>query len=189
MAIYTRGGDGGETSLADGDRVIKSNPRVEAVGALDEANCAVGVAAAMASDPVLADVLAFAQQRLFNCSSRVATPPRSRSDSTPSVDAEDVLALERAIDRFVESTGPLRGFVLPGGSELSAALHVARATVRRAERKLVALGAADDGDFDCDVARFVNRLSDVLFSAARYALVAENAPETLWNAEAPRPDL
>lgn len=185
MAIYTRGGDGGETSLPDGSRVSKTHPRIDAVGSLDEANCAIGVALALATDPRLVDFLVFAQQRLFNCASRIAAPSDSLSESSPRVDADDVLALERAIDHFESVAGPLGGFVLPGGSTLCAVLHVARATARRAERSVAALMLTGEGDDD--VARFVNRLSDGLFSAARYALVLEGVAEQHWDPEAPRP--
>ena len=90
MTIYTRRGDAGETSLAGGERVPKTDPRVEAYGTVDEANCAVGAARALTDDPLLREVLLFAQQRLFNCSSHVATPPDARTRRTTDVDDEDV---------------------------------------------------------------------------------------------------
>jgi cob(I)alamin adenosyltransferase len=204
MSIYTRGGDLGETSLVGGARVSKTHPRIEACGALDEANCAVGAARALTADPLLAAVLAFAQQRLLNCSSRTATPPEARTHATPNVDGADVGALETAADRFEAAAGDLRGFVIPGGSPLAAALHVARATVRRAERSVLKLGAAQDETeqtqdetaqakdakaMDADVARFLNRLSDTLFEAARYALTLENIPEEIWEPGSLRPSV
>jgi cob(I)alamin adenosyltransferase len=187
MAIYTRGGDGGQTSLADGSRVSKTHPRIEAVGAIDEASSAIGAALALTTDATLVTLLTFAQQRLLNCSSRIASPMDSLGDGSPLVDEDDALALERAVDHFESVAGPLKGFVLPGGSRLSAALHVARATVRRAERRIASLLIADE--CEDDVARFVNRLSDALFSAGRYALTLEGEPEQHWDPEAPRPSL
>lgn len=192
MPIYTRRGDGGETSLADGTRVPKTHPRVAACGAIDEANCAVGAARALTTDPLLDAVLAFAQQRLFNCSSRIATPPEARTSATVVVVAADVVALENAADGFEEAAGPLTGFVIPGGSQLAAALQVARATVRRAELSVSAIDAAQEEDGergDSDVARFLNRLSDTLFNAARYALKIDGIAEEHWDPEAPRPGI
>ena len=185
MTIYTRRGDTGQTSLADGERVSKADPRVEAYGTVDEANCAVGLARVQSGDEFLSNVLDFAQQRLFNCSSHLATPPDARTGTTTDVDAEDLAVLERSIDRFEERTGPLDHFVVPGGSELEARLQFARTVVRRAERRVVALDPSHDGDQR--VARFLNRLSDVLFAAARYALAVEDRPEHSWDREAQRP--
>ena len=187
MTIYTRRGDAGETSLADGERVPKTDHRVEAYGTLDEANSAIGAARALTEDALLREVLGFAQQRLLNCSSHVATPPNTRTPLTADVDDEDVAALEHAVDRFEEATGPLDHFLVPGGSSLAAQLHVARTVVRRAERRIVAIDPAHDGDRR--VACFVNRLSDVLFAAARYALVLDGVSEETWDREASRPRL
>lgn len=192
MSIYTRLGDGGETSLVGGARVSKTHLRIEACGALDEANCAIGAARALTTDPLLGEVLAFAQQRLFNCSSRTATPPEARTVTTPNVDDADVAALERAADRFEELAGDLRGFTIPGGSALSAALHVARGAVRRAERSALRLAAAAKpgaAEESADVTRFLNRLSDTLFDAARYALKLESIAENFWDPASPRPDI
>jgi cob(I)alamin adenosyltransferase len=185
MTIYTRTGDAGETSLAGGMRVSKADPRVEAYGTVDEAACAVGLALQAAADARMREVLLFAQQRLLNCSSRLATPPEARTEGAADVDDEDIRALERAIDEFETRAGSPDRFVLPGGSELAARLHVARTVVRRAERRVAALasvGRADEG-----VPRFLNRLSDMLFAAARAALKIEGVPETGWDRDASRP--
>ena len=187
MSIYTRTGDGGEISLADGTRVSKADPRVEAYGTIDEANCAVGMALEVVTDSRMREVLVFVQQRLFNCTSYLATPPEARSHHAGGVDNEDVSFLERAIDAFDSVAGPPESFVLPGGSELAARLHVARTVVRRAERRVVALDRAQDEDGR--VARFLNRLSDALFAAARAALALEGAAEVAWDRQAPRPVL
>ena len=178
MPLYTRRGDTGTTSLSDGTRVSKASPRVEACGAVDEANSAVGFALAATDDDLLASWLAFLQQRLLNCSASLADPAGTASPPT----ASDVEALEKAIDRFEAECGAWRGFVLPGGCETAGRLHVARACVRRAERRADTLGGTEP--VDPVVLAFLNRASDVLFAAARFANLVGGMPETLWDAQA-----
>jgi cob(I)alamin adenosyltransferase len=185
MSIYTRHGDHGETSLADGSRVRKDSVRVEAYGAIDEATSAIGLARATVSDPLLADVLRFAQHRLFNCSAALASPAGERSSTAPGITPEDVAALEQSIDRFEDISGPSRGFILEGGTQSAALLHVARATLRRAERRAVKLDDAEP--VDEHVLAFINRLSDTLFAAARYANAIADAPDELWDPSASKP--
>lgn len=185
-SIYTRGGDHGETSLVGGSRVAKNSVRVEAYGSVDEANAAIGLVRAKlevaAGDEADLDrVLDFVQHRLFNCSSRLATPPSVITDHTPAVSAEDVAALEDEIDRLSALTGDLTHFVLPGGCEDSARLHVARTVVRRAERRILDL--ADIEPVDEHVLAFVNRLSDLLFAAARYANKVYQGGDVHWDPE------
>lgn len=187
MTIYTRRGDHGDTSLADGTRVSKTSARVEAYGTVDEANSAVGFARSVVTDPELDGVLHFIQQRLFNCSSSLATPAEGRRASTPIVTAGDVALLEAAIDRFMERSGPLTHFVIEAGCEAAARLHLARAVTRRAERRLVALAAQEP--VDEQVEAFVNRLSDALFASARYANHLAGVTDELWDAHAPIPEL
>jgi len=187
MPIYTRRGDHGDTSLVDGTRVSKTSARVEAYGTVDEANSAVGFARSAVTDPFLDSVLHFIQQRLFNCSSSLATPAESRTVGTPFVEAADVAFLESAIDRFMESSGPLSHFVIEGGCESACRLHVARAITRRAERRLVALAA--EAEVDEQVEAFVNRLSDTLFASARYANHLAGVTDEVWDPSAPRPDM
>lgn len=184
MSIYTRRGDHGETSLADGSRVRKDSARVEAYGAVDEANSCIGLARAGVSDPMLAEVLRFAQQRLFNCAAALATPA-SPTSGPPRITVEDVAVLETSVDRLEALTGTPGGFVLEGGSEASARLHIARAILRRAERRAVTLAA--DEPVDAVLLAFLNRLSDTLFAAARYANVIAGVPEEPWDPNAPRP--
>ncbi len=187
MTIYTRKGDHGQTSLADGARVSKSSVRVDAYGTVDEANSAVGLARAAVTDPLLDDVLHFVQQRLFNCSSSLATPEGHATENTPHIDAADVALLERAVDRFEERTGPLTHFIVEAGSESACRLHVARAIMRRAERRVVAMMAEEP--VDEQVLAFVNRSSDLLFAAARYANALDGSSEELWDQHAVRPTL
>lgn len=185
MTIYTRRGDTGTTSLVGGERVSKASARVEAYGTVDEANSAVGLARCAVSDPVLDDVLHFIQQRLFNCSSSIATPAEHASEKTPGISAEDVTALEHAVDRFEATSGAADGFVLESGCEAAARLHVARATMRRAERRVVALTVEEP--VDEDVLKFINRCSDTLFAAARYANSIEDIADEAWDPATPRP--
>ena len=187
MTLYTRRGDLGETSLVGGDRVSKASLRVEAYGSVDEAGSAVGLARAAVTDPDVRALLHFAQHRLLNCSSSLATPAANASDATPRISGEDVAALESAIDAFTERTAGQTGFVLGAGGEAAARLHLARAITRRAERRIAALNAEEP--VDEFVLSFVNRLSDVLFASARYADFLDGAVEEPWDPDAPRPEV
>jgi cob(I)alamin adenosyltransferase len=184
--IYTRTGDRGTTSLVDGSRVGKDALRVEAYGTVDEANSWVGAARAHTADPLLASCLEFLQHRLYNCSSNLATPPGG--EITPPLIAEgDVAWLEQAIDRFEERSGAIGGFVVPGGCPDAGFLHLARTVCRRAERRMVSLAQAEA--VDTLVLRFVNRASDFLFAAARYANALACGGDVDWNPTLPRPAL
>lgn len=184
--IYTRSGDGGETSLVGGTRVPKNSARVEAYGTIDEANAAIGLVRTRLShkldhEAALDELLAFAQHRLFNCSSRLATPDDAVSESTPVITPDDVARLEGGIDHYMTEAGELTGFVLPGGCELGARLHVARTVVRRAERMI--LDFAQEEAVDTDLLAFVNRLSDLLFAMARFANFAYLGGDVYWDAD------
>lgn len=187
MSIYTRKGDTGTTSLADGTRVAKDDDRVEAYGTIDEANSAVGFARSSTSDPILDATLCFVQQRLFNCSSSVATPSAERGARTPRIGVDDVAFLERTIDLFDARTGALDHFILEAGGETAGRLMLARAVMRRAERALVTHARSDT--VDTQVQAFVNRCSDLLFAAARYANAVEGVDEERWDSDAPIPQL
>ena len=185
--IYTRTGDAGETGLGDGSRRPKSDARVAAMGDVDEANCAIGLARLATrgrEDAALAAIdatLALAQNDLFDLGADLCLPqpaseaPRGALRIAPS----QVEALERAIDALNDRLQPLRSFVLPGGSEAAAALHNARAVCRRAERSVVALAAIEGEAVGEPVLAYVNRLSDYLFVAAR-AANAFGADDILW---------
>ncbi|PKQ15512.1 MAG: ATP:cob(I)alamin adenosyltransferase [Actinobacteria bacterium HGW-Actinobacteria-7] len=185
MTIYTRRGDHGQTSLADGTRVSKTAARVEAYGAVDEANSAIGFARAALDDPYLDEILHFVQQRLFNCSSSLAFP--GASEPAPTIDPEDVAFLERAIDACQARTGELTQFLLEAGAESACRLHVARAIMRRAERRIYSLDAEEP--VAKQVLAFINRSSDLLFAAARYCNATEDVPEETWDRDAARPAL
>ena len=173
--IYTRGGDRGETSLGDGSRTSKLDCRIGAYGAVDELNSLVGLALAAGPPEEVREVLARVQNELFDVGADLSVPwgvaDRLR------VSADHVERLERDCDRFNAELEPLRSFVLPGGSEGAARLHVARAVCRRAER--AALRAADLGVNPLALV-YLNRLSDLLFILARSANAAAGRDEPLW---------
>ena len=164
MRLYTRTGDSGDTGLSAPGRIRKSAPRIEALGDLDEANAAIGGARALIAGEALLDpLLETVQHRLFDLGADLAAP-----GATGRIGEADVTALEADIDRLQAQTPPIRAFVLPGGTALAAALHLARTVARRAERALVRL--ADAGEpVDPLAIAYVNRLSDLLFAAARWA--------------------
>jgi cob(I)alamin adenosyltransferase len=173
--IYTRGGDAGETSLGDGSRVSKLDPRIRAFGAVDELNSQLGLALAAAHDSEdLGSVLTRIQNELFDVGASLSVP--WELEDRLRVDPGQIDALERDCDRFNASLPELKSFVLPGGSELAARLHVARAVCRRAERE--ALAAAPEVELDPLALVYLNRLSDLLFILARAANPAGEEP--LW---------
>ena len=170
--IYTRTGDDGTTGLVDGSRLPKHSPRMDAIGAVDEANSALGLAAAALAGSDHAEALFRIQNDLFDLGADLATPAGDGDDFTPSemvlrIVPGQVGWLEQAIDAINENLEPLTSFVLPGGSEQAARLHVARASVRRAERKMthMAQGSATNPQ----ALAYINRLSDYLFVLARVA--------------------
>ena len=160
--IYTRGGDSGETSLGGGARVLKSDPRVEAYGAVDEANAAIGVARLYCNDDS-DEMLARIQNDLFDVGADLCRP-EDTADALRIVAAQ-VERLEQEIDAMNSVLAPLESFVLPGGSSAAAELHVARTAVRRAERFAVAL--AQQVKLNPAAIHYLNRLSDHLFQLAR----------------------
>lgn len=189
-SIYTRAGDAGETSLADGERILKSSARVEAYGAVDEANAHVGLARTLVlvheDAAELEQILRFVQQRLYNCAASLAMPSEHAGDQTPHVSDDDVVALERAIDSLIARAGEIDHFVIPGGTELACRLQIARTVARRAERRVVAL--AQHEAVDELALRFLNRSSDLLFAAARFANVALGVREESWDPRATAPE-
>ena len=184
-SIYTRTGDKGETSLADGTRVPKDALRVEAYGTIDECNSWVGVALSCTDYPLLRESLGFLQHRLFNCSSNIAAPKRAKG--VPRVSKADIEYLEQTIDRFEHKSGPIENFILPAGGLCSSHLHVARTVCRRAERRLVTLSATER--IDKLVLQFINRASDFLFAAARYSNFSRCQKEIIWDPKFKRPSL
>lgn len=184
MKIYTGTGDAGETGLYGGQRVGKDDLRVEAYGTVDEANALLGVAAVYLNDPALRELVTRLQNELFVLGSDLATP-LARDESAgksivPRIEAVHGTALEGLIDAFEAELSPLRQFILPGGSPGSAALHVARAVVRRAERRTVTLSRAAPNDINPETLRYLNRLADLLFVLARVANARAGVADVPW---------
>ena len=174
--IYTRGGDRGETSLGDGSRVSKLDPRVGAYGLVDELNSQVGLVLALQDlSEELREPLSRVQNDLFDVGADLCTPV-GNGDERLRVTEAQVSDLEELCDRFNEGLPDLKSFVLPGGSEASARLHVARAVCRRAE--LAAIETATTIPIDPLVPIYLNRLSDLLFILARAANAGRDEP--LW---------
>lgn len=181
-AIYTRTGDDGTTGLVRGPRRAKHDLRIDAYGTVEEANAFVGQARLVASDaPEIDTVLARIQNDLFDVGSDLATPGADDPDAAyPSLRARPVQTqwLEQQIDLFNAQLSPLRSFVLPGGTPLSAGLHIARTVTRRAERIVAALIEAEP-DTNTEALRYLNRLSDLLFVLGRVANAGGTA-DVLW---------
>ncbi|MBN2529042.1 MAG: cob(I)yrinic acid a,c-diamide adenosyltransferase [Deltaproteobacteria bacterium] len=202
--IYTRTGDGGTTGLADGTRLPKHALRIEAYGTIDEANAHVGMAMSLLLEHLddavgaggkgdliaplrkLQGVLVYLAHRLFNCSSSLA---RGCADVPEEIRIlpVDIENLERAIDFFQAHTGPLSGFVLCGGVPIAAQLHIARTVMRRAERAICRL--LESEPIDESVLRFVNRASDLLFSASRFSNFFLGQQDVFWEKRSHFPTL
>lgn len=185
--VYTRGGDDGTTHLALGGRVSKDCHRIEAVGAVDELNSAIGAACeeiralpekSAALKAELAPRLRRIQEKLFDLGAHLASAHEKTPEGMPAVSAEDVRLLEEEIDSWLKELPPLKGFILPGGGRAGALLHVSRATCRRAERAAVRVHRTEP--FSKPLLPFLNRLSDWLFVASRHAAKALGEPEVLW---------
>lgn len=177
--IYTRTGDDGTTGLVDGTRCAKHDARIEAIGAVDEANSALGLTLVALSGLECASVLIRIQNDLFDLGADLATPGSdfSPSDMVLRIVPAQAAWLEQQIDTANAGAPPLTSFILPGGSEGAARLHVARASVRRAERAMTALAAAEP--VNPAALAYINRLSDYLFVLAR-AVNAGAGGDVLW---------
>ncbi|MGB6426705.1 MAG: cob(I)yrinic acid a,c-diamide adenosyltransferase [Methyloceanibacter sp.] len=180
--IYTRTGDDGTTALASGRRIAKYDLRVEAYGTVDETNATIGLARlhARGSDPALDAMLARIQNDLFDLGADLSYPDDSKDvRGRLSVTDAQVERLEGEIDELNRELEPLRSFVLPGGSPAASYLHLARTVSRRAERLMVALAARPNESIGPPAMRYINRLSDFLFVAARFANDKGNS-DVLW---------
>jgi len=181
--IYTRTGDDGTTGLGAGNRRPKFDLRIEAIGTVDEANAAIGLARVHTGDafPEIDAVLGRIQNDLFDLGADLATPEADRklNHEPLRIAASQVARLEGEMDRLNENLQPLRSFVLPGGSPAAAALHLARTVARRAERVMVELSRKPGEHVNLEALKYVNRLSDFLFVAAR--TVNDNGKaDVLW---------
>jgi cob(I)alamin adenosyltransferase len=179
VKIYTKTGDTGETSLFDNTRVMKSDPRVDAYGEVDELNACLGSALASGVGGDIGEALQQIQKDLFALGARLADPSARIADRVTKavITDADIQRLEQLIDRFESELPALKRFILPGGSPGGAALHLARTICRRAERRAVALGAGRDEPV---VIVYLNRLSDLLFVMARAVNHRSNVPEAEW---------
>lgn len=171
--IYTRTGDDGTTGLGDGSRTPKDSVRVEAYGTVDELNSAVGVLLAVPNVPQpVAERLTEVQHELFDLGGELCIPGHHV------ITAEHVARLEKSLDAFNDALPPLKEFILPGGGPAAAACHLARAIARRAERRVCTLARAES--VSPEVAKYLNRLSDLLFVLARVLARHERGAEVLW---------
>ena len=182
MKIYTKTGDDGETGLFGGARVSKASLRVEAYGEVDELNSALGWARLAVEDSELDALLNQIQNDLFEVGAELgSTAERKQKSMMPLIEESQVERLEKAIDHYEEGPPALENFVLPGGSEGASRFHLARCICRRAERSIVALGVQEP--VRGEVFRYVNRLSDLLFTLARYANYRAGVEDIPWKGQ------
>lgn len=173
--LYTRTGDDGTSGLSDGTRIPKNHQRMDAMGSVDELNSFIGLMICKLDDPELVTLFTAIQHDLFNIGGEISMPEHSF------ISQDKVDALEAKIDLFNESVLPLKDFILPGGSEAASICHLARATARRAERDLVSLHQLEPVS---DTTRqYLNRLSDLLFAAARIINQQLGHEDVLWKKE------
>lgn len=183
--IYTRTGDAGETGLADGRRVPKDHPRIEAMGEVDSLNSQLGLLLAELDEQQgrwpglgeLSEILVPCQHRLFDLGGELAMP------TYQALEAREIARLEAAIDRWNAELGPLQDFILPGGSRLIAQAHVCRSQARNAERRCQQLNTVEA--LRPELLAYLNRLSDLLFVAARLLARRQDRAEILWRAANP----
>lgn len=178
MKIYTRTGDTGETALFSGGRVPKHHLRVESYGTIDELNSILGVVRANNPSPQTDFWLETVQNQLFHLGADLATPLDAKADWIVRIQPEQIQWLEETIDTMTEELAPLSNFILPGGTSAAAHLHVARTVCRRAERLVSAL--QEDEEITEYVIAYINRLSDWLFTLARYENKQAGESEAKW---------
>ncbi|MBS1576522.1 MAG: cob(I)yrinic acid a,c-diamide adenosyltransferase [Bacteroidetes bacterium] len=175
--IYTKTGDKGTTSLIGGTKVPKSHLRIEAYGTVDELNSHIGLCKDLINDKPANSILREIQDRLFTIGSSLACDPvKEPKMKIPDLKEEDVILLEKEIDRMNEIIPPMKSFVLPGGHPTVSHLHIARCVCRRAERCCVRLGE----ETDAVILKYLNRLSDYLFVLSRYISNLLNVAEIPW---------
>jgi cob(I)alamin adenosyltransferase len=196
--VYTRSGDDGSTGLVGGQRVPKTNPRIQAYGTTDELASFIGWArqelasekerfADQAHAAMLDQLLEYFGNKLFTLGGDLATRLEDRHPMMPVIVDADIAWLEQVCDQYNEPLAPLKDFILPGGSRTAAALHVARTVARRAEREVLHLAAIEEtGGLP---ARYLNRLSDALFVVARWVNFKMSVPEVIWRRDLPEPTL
>ena len=185
MKIYTKTGDKGTTRLVDGSCVEKFNPRVEAYGSVDELNSVLGVVRSLIVEDKNSELktldakLEKIQNHLFNVGSLLATENQDVFKKLPQITAKQIETLETWIDESTEELPQLKNFILPFGSLISSQLHVARTSCRRAERRSAEILMNDNAQYE-NTLIYLNRLSDLLFTWARWANLKQNISETIW---------
>ena len=179
MKIYTKTGDSGSTSLANGRRVKKNDLRVEVYGCVDELNTIIGIVLTEELDNSLKEPLEKISNLLFNLGSDIASPVSEKQVfELNRISENDIIFLEKLIDEYTEKLPPLKNFILPGGTKAAAFLHQARTVCRRAERLAITLSEKEDlGKF---IVKYLNRLSDYLFTGARYANFIAGLEDRKW---------
>ncbi len=178
MKIYTKTGDKGQTGLIGGTRVSKDNARLEAYGTVDELNSQIGLLCTSTIEKLSLDFLEIIQHNLFVIGSYLATDQEKTSASSFLISEEKILQVEHEIDRLNEQLPELTSFILPGGSIAAANAHICRTISRRAERKIVTL--SKEHNVDIQIIKYINRLSDYLFTLARYINNREGIAEKSW---------
>jgi cob(I)alamin adenosyltransferase len=182
MKIYTKTGDAGKTSLIGGTKVLKSNPRIEAYGTVDELNSYIGLVSDFCNDEHAKNILKEIQDRLFTIGSELACDPDKKINMPiPDLHESDIQLLEKEMDEMDKELPVMKHFILPGGSPSVSFMHVARCVCRRAERCCVNL-MESDGGVNPLIIKYINRLSDYLFMLARYTGMKNNTPEITWEA-------
>ena len=176
--VYTKTGDAGTTSLVGGKRVPKDCARLESYGTIDELNAQVGLLLTYVTEQEDRECLVGVQNRLFVIGAQLATEPESPHKPSCTISSEDVLKLEQSIDRASEDLPKWRGFTLPGGCRAAAYAHVCRTVCRRAERRILALNAAEP--VEAQLLAYVNRLSDYFYVLALRLNFLQGTEEILW---------
>lgn len=180
--IYTKTGDEGKTSLIGGTKVFKNNPRIETYGTVDELNSYIGLVSDFTNDEHAKNILKEIQDRLFTIGSELACDPEKLTKvPIPDLHESDVELLEKEIDKMQAELPVMKHFILPGGIPAVSFTHIARCVCRRAERYCVNL-KEKDGKVDELIIKYLNRLSDYLFTLARYTGMKNNATEIIWKA-------
>ena len=181
--IYTKTGDDGTTALGNGERIAKSSKRVSAYGSVDELNSFIGLARSfIESDKIkeLDKILATIQNDLFDLGADLCIPDKDKNADSLKIVKSYVRNLEKEIDKLNSQLEPLRSFILPGGTKVSAYVHIARTIARRCEREMIELRQIEEAEISKEAVQYINRLSDFLFVAARYVNLKSDFDDILW---------
>ena len=181
--IYTKTGDDGTTALGNGERIAKSSKRVSAYGSVDELNSFIGLARSFVESDKLKEldkILATIQNDLFDLGADLCIPDKDKNADSLKIVKSYVKNLEKEIDKLNSQLEPLRSFILPGGTKVSAYVHIARTIARRCEREMIELRQIEEAEISKEAVQYINRLSDFLFVAARYVNLKSDFDDILW---------